>query len=60
MFLTKVREGGQNSRGHKRQIFDDKMGEFSRTLLLNSSGLFCSQDLLFWSEFSGTFLGEFV
>ena len=44
----------QNSSGHKRRIFVDKMGEFWRTLFLNSPGYFCPLEFLFLGEFLRT------
>ena len=52
-------KGWQNSRGHKRWIFVDKMGEFLWKLLVNSHGQKCPREFLFWSEFLWTFFWWF-
>ena len=47
--------GWQTSRGHKRRIFVDKMGEFLWTLLVNSRGQNVHEKSSFWVNFRGHF-----
>ena len=53
------KNGWQTSRRHKGQIFVDKKGEFSCTLLVNSHGHFCPRKFLFLGEFLRTFSARF-
>jgi hypothetical protein len=43
-YITSRLSGWKNSRGHKRQIFVDKMGEYSWTLLVNFHGHFFNKN----------------